>query len=107
MRFGETKDKYFNRSLRHGTEMRHRNLRSDSVLVHTGYIGTGAILVPGFGTQPYSLGAFDFKQQNDQCMTSKYRESDKRADGSYAFEWLSRGTLMSYTDHSVQRRLKS
>ncbi len=29
--------------------MRHRNLRSDSVLVHTGYIGTGAILVPGFG----------------------------------------------------------
>ncbi len=23
-------------------------------------------------------------------MTSKYRESDKRADGSYAFEWLSR-----------------
>ncbi len=51
--FGETKDKYFNRSLRHGTEMRHRNLRSDSVLVHTGYIGTGAIMVPGFGTQPY------------------------------------------------------
>ncbi len=34
-----------------------------------------------------SLGAFDFKRQNDQCMTSKYRESDKRADGSYAFEW--------------------
>ncbi len=31
VRFGETKDKYFNRSLRHGTEMRHRNLRSDSV----------------------------------------------------------------------------
>ncbi len=29
--FGETKDKYFNRSLRHGTEMRHRNLRSDSI----------------------------------------------------------------------------
>ncbi len=28
--------------------------------------------------------------QNGQCMTSKYRESDKRADGSYAFEWLSR-----------------
>ncbi len=25
---------------------------SDSVLVHTGYIGTGAILVPGFRTQP-------------------------------------------------------
>ncbi len=37
-----------------------------------------------------SLGAFDFKRQNDQCMTSKYRESDKRADGSYALEWLSR-----------------
>ncbi len=31
VRFAETKDKYFNRSLRHGTEMRHRNLRSDSV----------------------------------------------------------------------------
>ncbi len=30
----------------------HRNLRSDSVLVHTGYIGTGAMLVPGYGTQP-------------------------------------------------------
>ncbi len=50
VRFGETKDKYFNRSLRHGTEMRHRHLRSDSV--HTGYIVTGALLVPGFGTQP-------------------------------------------------------
>ncbi len=44
VRFRETKDKYFNRSLRYGTEMRHRNLRSDSVLVHTGYIGSGAIL---------------------------------------------------------------
>ncbi len=52
VRFGETKDKYFKRSLMHGTEMRHRNLRSDSVLVHTSYIGTGALLVPGFGTQP-------------------------------------------------------
>ncbi len=50
--FGETKEKYFNRSLRHVTEMRHRNLGSDSVLVHTGYIGTGALLVPGFDTQP-------------------------------------------------------
>ncbi len=47
-------DKYFNRLLRHETEKRHRNLRSDSVLVHTGYISTGALLVPGFGTQPYS-----------------------------------------------------
>ncbi len=28
--------------------------------------------------------------QNGQCMTLKYRESDKRADGCYAFEWLSR-----------------
>ncbi len=53
IRFGETKDKYFNRSLRHGTEMRHRNLRSGSV--HTGSIGTGAMLVPGFGTQPYII----------------------------------------------------
>ncbi len=41
VRFGETKDKYFNRSLRHGTEMRHRNMHSDSV--HTGSIGTGAV----------------------------------------------------------------
>ncbi len=31
VRFRETKDKYLNRSLRHGTEIRHRNLRSDSV----------------------------------------------------------------------------
>ncbi len=31
VRFGETKEKYFNRSLRNGTKMRHRNLRSDSV----------------------------------------------------------------------------
>ncbi len=45
--FGETKEQYFNRSLRHGTEMRHRNLRSDSVLIHIGFV-----LVPGFGTQP-------------------------------------------------------
>ncbi len=51
VRFRETNDKYF--MLRHGTKMRHRNLRSDSVLVHTGYMSTGAILVPGFGTQPY------------------------------------------------------
>ncbi len=28
--------------------------------------------------------------QNGQCMTSMYRESDKRAHGSFAFEWLSR-----------------
>ncbi len=48
VRFGETKDKYFNRSLGYGTEMRHRNLRSDLVLIHTGYIGTRAILVPCF-----------------------------------------------------------
>ncbi len=42
--FGEIKDKYFNRLLRHGIEMRHRNLCFDLVLVHTGYIDTGAIL---------------------------------------------------------------
>ncbi len=37
-----------------------------------------------------------------------YRESDKRAGGSYALlSDGSRGTLMSYTDHSMQRRLKS
>ncbi len=29
------------------------NLRSDSVQVNTGYIGTGTLLVPGFGTQLY------------------------------------------------------
>ncbi len=52
VRFGETKDKYLNQSLKHGTQMRHQNLHSDSVLVHTSYIGTGALLVPGFGTQP-------------------------------------------------------
>ncbi len=40
-------------------------------------------------------------------MTSKYRDSDKRADGSYAFEWLSRYFDAIYTDHYVQRRLKS
>ncbi len=34
---------------------------------------------------------------------SQYRESDKRADGSYAFESLSR----SSTDLSAQRRFKS
>ncbi len=48
-----------------------------------------------------SLGAFDFKRQNDQCMTSMYRESDPMLSNG------SRGTLMSNTDHSVQRRLKS
>ncbi len=51
VQFGETKDKYFNRSLRHGTERRHRYLRSDSV--HTGSIGTGVMFL-GFGTQPYA-----------------------------------------------------
>ncbi len=35
--------------------MRHRNLHSDSVLVHTGCIGTGAILVPGFSAQHYRV----------------------------------------------------
>ncbi len=39
----------------HGTEI-HRNLRSDSVLVHTGYIGT-AILVPGFGSTDLTLSS--------------------------------------------------
>ncbi len=37
---------YFNRSLRHGIEMRHRNMRSDSALVHTGYIGLHRVSVP-------------------------------------------------------------
>ncbi len=52
VRFGETKENYFNQSLRHVTEMRHRNLRSDSVRYIPVSIGTGAMLVPGFGTQP-------------------------------------------------------
>ncbi len=47
VRFGETKDKT---KASVPEAPRHRNLRSDSV--YTGYIGTGAILVPGFGTQP-------------------------------------------------------
>ncbi len=52
VRFGETKDKYFNRPLRHGTEWG----TEICVLIRyiTGSIGTGAMLVPGFGTQPYS-----------------------------------------------------
>ncbi len=39
-----------------------------------------------------ALGAFDLKQrlQNDHSMTSKYRESYKKAVGSYAFKSLSR-----------------
>ncbi len=51
--------------------MRHRNLRSDSV--HTGSIGTGAVLVPGFGTQPYLRGALIFKnviQALNKCLKS-------------------------------------
>ncbi len=39
-------------------------------------------------------------------MTPKYRESDKRAGGPNAVEWLL-SNLMSYTDHSMQHRLKS
>ncbi len=53
VRFGETKDKYFNRSLMAW----HRNEAPKSAFwfgsVHTGSIGTGAMLVPGLGTQPY------------------------------------------------------
>ncbi len=66
IRFGKTKDKHFNRSLRHGTEMRHRNLRSDSVR----YIPVtyGAFPLHGtvrFGTAQYgtvqlSSGRFAF-----------------------------------------------
>ncbi len=52
VRFGETRDKYINQSLRHGTEMRHPKSAFWFGSEHTGYIGTGAILVPGFGTQP-------------------------------------------------------
>lgn len=45
--FQGTKEQIF--QLKHGTEIRHRNLHSDSVLVHTGSI------ILGFGTQPYLL----------------------------------------------------
>src|SRR4029434_4784919 len=34
--------------------MKHRNLRCISVRVGTGCIGTGSILVPVLGTQPYT-----------------------------------------------------
>ncbi len=46
--------------------------------------------------------------QNGQCLTSKYRESIRthRNHGNHLFSYRSRGTLMSYTDHSMQRRLK-
>ncbi len=44
--------------------------------------------------------------QNGQCMTSKYpRVIREQMDPMLPNG--SRGTLMSYTDHSVQRRLKS
>ncbi len=69
--FRETKDKYFNRSLRHGIEMRHWNLHSDSVLVDTGYIGTGAILVPVLVPNPtYTFQAGKRKQNHDGCRGS-------------------------------------
>ncbi len=57
----EPDGKYFNRSLRHGTEI---CFLSNLVLGHTGYIGTGAILVPGFGTQPYFLCKLNFMFDN-------------------------------------------
>ncbi len=62
--FGKPEDKYLNRSLRHGTKMRHRNLHSNSVLVHTGYLGTGAKLaVPflGIGKLGSCLGRHQLK----------------------------------------------
>ncbi len=42
--------------------------------------------------------------QNDQCMTSKYRFDVIRI---HLLSYHSRGTLMSYTNHSAQRRFKS
>ncbi len=52
VRFGETKDKYFEPI----AQAWHRNEAPKSAFwfgsVHTGSIGTGAVLVPGFGTQP-------------------------------------------------------
>ncbi len=56
--------------------------------------------------QGLTLGAFDFKRaaQSGQCMTSKYRESRWFLCFRTA---LSRDTLKSYTDRSMQRRLKS
>ncbi len=55
----------------------------------------------------HSKGAFDLKQllQNDHRMTSKYRESYKKAVGSYAFKSLSRYFYVIRWS-SVQRRLK-
>src|SRR4029434_7744953 len=41
-------------SIGSGTEIKRRNLRCISVRVGTGCIGTGSILVPVLGTQPYS-----------------------------------------------------
>ncbi len=55
VRFGETKEKYFNRSLRHGTEI--LVLGSSTYRLH----GTGALLVPGFCTQPYTYPKLTLK----------------------------------------------
>ncbi len=46
-----------------------------------------------FKVQYVILGAFDFKRRCAEWSVYDItvpRESDKRADGSYAFEWLSR-----------------
>ncbi len=49
-------------------------------------------------------GVFDCgATQNGQCMTSRAI----RKHWIHLRSYRSRGTLMSYTDHSVQRRLKS
>ncbi len=45
--------------------------------------------------------------QNVQCMTSKYRESDKRADGSNASRIVLAVLWCHTLKYSVQRRLKS
>ncbi len=45
------------------------------------------------------------RKTKSDIKTSKYRESDKSRLN--LFSNSSRGTLMSYTDHSVQRRFKS
>ncbi len=43
-----------------------------------------------FMFKPMSRSTLSGAAQDSQCMTSEYRESDKRANGSCAFEWLSR-----------------
>ncbi len=55
------------------------------------------------------LGAFDFKRRCTErsVYDIKVPRETFESIGSVLLSYRSRGTLMSYTDHSVQRRLKS